>query len=150
MVDKESAELGLGGQREHVIDLDRDHRQICKLTDDNVFQRIIRHIERLVDLARKKDMDEQPDDRKQVTEEPQLERRLEVSVATSAPRLSTANLMESNKFIGHAALKLQLTRWLSSESPSLILHGNSGSGSVNSTQGSFQSLNERQENVNSA
>lgn len=85
----------------------------------------------------------QSDDRKQATEEQQLERRLEVSVATSAPRLSTANLIESNRFIGHAALKLLLTKWLCSESPSLILHGYSGSGSVNISQSSFESLNER-------
>ena len=142
--------MGLGGQREHVIDLDRDHRQICKLTNDNVFQRIIRQIERLVDLARKKNMDEQSHDYKQTTEDPQLERRLEVSVATSAPRLSTVNFVESNKVVGHAALKLQLTEWLCSESPSLILHGNSGSGSVNNTEGLCQSLNEKQENVDSA
>ena len=75
-------------------------------------------MERLVDLAKKKNMDEQPDHRKQAMEEPQSESRLEVSAATSAPRLSTVNLMESNKFIGHAALKLLLTQC--SESLSLI------------------------------
>lgn len=142
--------MGLGGQREHVIDLDRDHRQICKLTNDNVFQRIIRQVERLVDLAKKKNVDEQPDDRKQATEEPSSEPRLEFSVATSAPRLSTVNLMESNEFIGHAALKLQLTQWLCNEAPSLILYGNSGSGSVNGTEGLSQSLDKTQENISSA
>ena len=130
VVDRDSAGLGLPGQREHVIDLDRDHRQICKLTNDSVFQRIVGHITRLVSLAEKRAMDERSEDRMQATEEQQPEHRLEVSVAASAPLLSTVNFSEPNTFVGHEALKLQLTQWLGGDSPSLVLHGPSGSGSV--------------------
>jgi DNA replication protein DnaC len=133
-VDKDSAELGLPGHREHVIDLDRDHRQICKLTNDKVFERIVRHITRLVVLAERSATDERPEDRMQAIEERHSEDNLAIPVATSAPLLSTINFSDPKGFIGHQALQQQLVKWLSSESSSLILYGQSGSGFVHSTQ----------------
>ena len=130
VVDMDSAELGLPGHREHVIDLDCDHRQICKLTNDSVFQRIVRHIKRLVAETERRATDERSEDQMQAAEEQQSEHKVEVSVATSAPLLSTVNSTEPNPLIGHEALKLQLTQWLCGDSPFLILHGHSGSGSV--------------------
>ena len=69
VVDKDSAELGLPGHREHVIDLDRDHRQICKLTNDSVFQRIVSHMTRLVALAERRVTDERSEDEMRTAEE---------------------------------------------------------------------------------
>ena len=128
VVDMDSAELGLPGHREHVIDLDRDHRQICRLTNDSVFERIVRHIKRLVAEAEKKATNERPEDQIQAAKEQQVEHRVEVPVAPSAPLLSTVNFTEPKPLIGHETLKLQLTQWLRSDSPCLILHGNPGSG----------------------
>lgn len=127
MVDKDSAELGLSGHREHVIDLDRDHRQICKLTNDSVFQRIARHLTRLVALAERKAIDERSEDQIR-PEELHPKHTLTASVAASAPLLSTVNFTEPKQLIGHESVKLQLTQWLCSDSSSLILHGGSGSG----------------------
>ena len=126
----DSAQLGLPGHREHVIDLDRDHRQICKLTNDSVFERIVRHIKWLVAEAERRAKDERRENQVQTAEEQQSEHKVEVPVATSAPLLSTVNFTEPNPLVGHEILKLQLTQWLSGDSPLLILHGDSGSGSV--------------------
>ena len=126
----DSAQLGLPGHREHVIDLDRDHRQICKLTNDSVFERIVRHIKWLVAEAERRATDEGRENQVQTAEEQQSENKVEIPVATSAPLLSTVNSTETNPLIGHETLKLQLTQWLCGDSPLLILYGDSGSGSV--------------------
>ena len=143
VVDMDSAQLGLPGHREHVIDLDLDHRQICKLTNDSVFERIVRHIKWLVAEAERRATDERSENRVEAVEQQQSEHTIEVPVATPAPLLSTVDSTEPNPFVGHETLKLQLTQWLCGNSPLCILHGHSGSGSVYSAYCSFQSLNER-------
>ncbi|CZR61910.1 uncharacterized protein PAC_11807 [Phialocephala subalpina] len=49
VVDRSSAVIGLAGHREHVVELDRDHRQICKLAKDSEYDRVARHLKRLAD-----------------------------------------------------------------------------------------------------
>jgi hypothetical protein len=50
-VDPTSAVIGLAGHREQVLELDRDHRQICKFIQDSDFNRVARHLKRLADAA---------------------------------------------------------------------------------------------------
>jgi hypothetical protein len=51
VVDSTSAIIGLAGHREQVLELDRDHRQICKLAQGPDFNRVARHLKRLADSA---------------------------------------------------------------------------------------------------
>lgn len=51
VVDSDSAILGLAGHREQIVALDKDHSQICKLTEDANFTRVARHMKRLADSA---------------------------------------------------------------------------------------------------
>ena len=136
VVDRDSAELGLPGHREHVIDLDLDHRQICKLTNDSVFQRIIRHMIRLAVSAEQHVTYERAEHQMQAS-------AVETFATSPAPLLSTVNFAEPIKPVGHESLRSQLTQWLNSDSPSVILHGHSGSGSVCTASDSFRALNGR-------
>ena len=69
VVDIDSAQLGLPRHQEHIIDLDRDHRQICKLTNDSVFERIVRHIKWLVAEAKRRATDEGRENQVQTAKE---------------------------------------------------------------------------------
>ncbi|KAI9768271.1 MAG: hypothetical protein M1839_004165 [Geoglossum umbratile] len=51
VVESASAIIGLPGFREQVLELDRDHRQICKFTEDPDFNRVARHLKRIAGLA---------------------------------------------------------------------------------------------------
>jgi len=51
VVDRDSAVLGLPGHRERVIELDRDHREICKFEDGPEFTRVARHLKRIAEDA---------------------------------------------------------------------------------------------------
>ena len=53
VVDSHSAVIRLAGHREQVVDLDKDHSQICKLTEGPDFNRVARHLKRLADSALK-------------------------------------------------------------------------------------------------
>lgn len=52
-MDPSSAVIGLAGHREHVLQLNRDHRQICKFEGDSDpdFKLVARHLKRLADAA---------------------------------------------------------------------------------------------------
>ena len=129
VVDRESAELGLAGHREHIVDLDLDHRQICKLTDDKNFSRIARHLKRLVTLAKRKVAETNYGDEMQVTGELQVGYEYEVTMSASpAPFHSVPSLVDPGRFVGHAALLEGLRQWLSDESFILTICGEPGSG----------------------
>ena len=53
IVDASSAVIGLPGHREHVLQLNRDHRQICKFEGNSSsdFKLVARHLKRLADAA---------------------------------------------------------------------------------------------------
>lgn len=51
VVDLSSSVVGLAGHRERVLELDRDHRQICKFADLEDCKRVITHLKRLADTA---------------------------------------------------------------------------------------------------
>jgi hypothetical protein len=51
VVDHGSSVIGLAGHRERVIELDRDHRQICKFADLADCNRVLKHLKRLADDA---------------------------------------------------------------------------------------------------
>lgn len=53
IVDLSSSVIGLAGHREHKIELNRDHRRICKFesVSDPDFIRVARHLKRLADGA---------------------------------------------------------------------------------------------------
>ena len=130
VVDRNSAELGLPGSREHVIELDFDHQQICKLTNDAVFQRILRHIKRLVDTATRAVTDNQSDNELQIDQRKPSTHDATTSMAPSSPLFSTIDCIESVTNVGFEALMKQLTQWLPDDSSFLILYGLSGSGLV--------------------
>jgi hypothetical protein len=48
IVDRASAELGLPGHRERVVELQRDHSQICKFeAEEHGFKRVIKHLRKM-------------------------------------------------------------------------------------------------------
>lgn len=51
IVDLSSSVIGLAGHRERVVELDRDHRQICKFANLEDCKRVITHLKRLADTA---------------------------------------------------------------------------------------------------
>ncbi|KAE9377690.1 hypothetical protein N431DRAFT_527699 [Stipitochalara longipes BDJ] len=56
VVNPASAVIGLAGHREQVLELDRDHRQICKFIQDADYNRVARHLKRLADAASRGEM----------------------------------------------------------------------------------------------
>jgi len=51
VVDPDSAIIGLAGHREQVLELDKDHSQLCKLAEGSDFNRVARHLKRLANSA---------------------------------------------------------------------------------------------------
>jgi hypothetical protein len=51
VVDRDSAILGLPGHRERVLEMDRDHRQICKFEDGPGFTLVARQLNRIAEHA---------------------------------------------------------------------------------------------------
>lgn len=138
VVDRKSAELGFPGHREHVIELDLDHRQICKLTKDAVSERILRHLKRLVNSATREatdnqsgiQLENQTDIQVQIYDQEHSTHNNKMSVAASPRLFSTIESIERVTNIGFDALITQLTQWVSDDFPILVLHGSPGSGSV--------------------
>jgi len=51
-VDKKSAQLGLGGNREQLVPMDADHNGICKFaSEDSVYEQVEGNIRDLIDGA---------------------------------------------------------------------------------------------------
>ena len=100
-------------------------------------------------MAEQEATDQRTEDRVQSVEEQRPNVRLELSAAESAPLLSTVNFTEPINLIGLESLKSQLTQWLQSDLPLMILHGHSGSGLVRVALNMIFLLNETQKNIGS-
>jgi hypothetical protein len=137
VVDAASSILGLAGHREHVIELDCDHKHICKLANGETFHRIARHIKRLADTAirrtfkgadsRSQDLNEGGDGIPGL-----LEQHSEASA--NAVLYSTCTFKRPPSLIGQDDLLEELENWLHQpEWPHLLLHGRAGTGLVRTT-----------------
>lgn len=51
VVDSSASTLGLAGHREQILELDRDHRQICQLERGSDLNRVLRHMKRISKTA---------------------------------------------------------------------------------------------------
>ncbi|KAL8819729.1 MAG: hypothetical protein Q9191_007669, partial [Dirinaria sp. TL-2023a] len=131
VVDSSSSVIGLAGHRERLLELDRDHRQICKYAniDDDDCKRIITQIKRLADNAlmpHQDSIDQSAKSHELAFESPQAEERTE---RNALMKYNTVDFCQKEKTIGQSHTIQSLEHFvLKSDSFVLLLYGPAGSG----------------------
>ncbi|MCJ1388782.1 hypothetical protein MMC18_001632 [Xylographa bjoerkii] len=151
VVDVASSIIGLPGHRERVVELDKDHRQICKFADTNDFKRISAHLKRIAETARLNSTSAsshpvviaESTDLTPVRHETGGRDLIKSVVGTkrrysqtdnelpliSSNLFSTMDFRGAEKLIGQSQLYHELEDFLQEDScPALLLHGPAGSG----------------------
>lgn len=128
IVDASSAVIGLPGHREHVLQLNRDHRQICKFegNSNSDFKLVARHLKRLADAA----VENSPNQGR-IQEDPE-QRPIVAEPGATPPRAVPLSMLGSSPqpfFVGQSGMLRELEAFMDSTKPDcLVITGPAGAG----------------------